>query len=52
MWAQLEDSGQMIGPYDLIVEATALERDSQLATFNKPHFANVKDYSVAVFPDL
>src|ERR1051325_4489276 len=40
VWAQLESSGKMIGPYDLIVAATALERDSQLATFNKRHFAN------------
>lgn len=42
LWAQLESSGKMIGPYDLIVAATALERESQLATFNKRHFANVK----------
>ena len=41
VWAQLESSGKMIGPYDLIVAATALERDSGLATFNKRHFANV-----------
>lgn len=42
LWAQLESSGKMIGSYDLIVAATALERESQLATFNKRHFANVK----------
>jgi len=42
IWAQLESSGKMIGPYDLIVAATALERESELATFNKRHFANVK----------
>lgn len=42
LWAQLETAGKMIGPYDLIVAATALERDSALATFNKRHFANVK----------
>ena len=41
IWAQLELSGKMIGPYDLIVAATALERSSTLATFNKRHFANV-----------
>jgi predicted nucleic acid-binding protein len=33
----------MIGPYDLILAATALERQSRLATFNKRHFANVKE---------
>jgi tRNA(fMet)-specific endonuclease VapC len=42
LWAQLETAGKMVGPYDLIVAATALERESTLATFNKRHFANVK----------
>jgi tRNA(fMet)-specific endonuclease VapC len=42
LWAELETAGKMIGPYDLIVAATALERQSALATFNKRHFANVK----------
>ena len=46
LWAQLESSGNMIGPYDLIVAATALERGSTLATFNKRHFANVKGLKV------
>jgi tRNA(fMet)-specific endonuclease VapC len=46
IWAQLESSGKMIGPYNLIVAATALERESQLATFNKRHFANVKGLNV------
>ena len=46
IWAQLEVSGKMIGPYDLIVAATALERNSTLATFNKRHFANVKGLRV------
>ncbi|MGH9513616.1 MAG: PIN domain-containing protein [Terriglobales bacterium] len=41
IWAQMESSGKMIGPYDLIVAATALERESELATFNRRHFANV-----------
>jgi tRNA(fMet)-specific endonuclease VapC len=41
LWAQLESSGKMIGPYDLIVAATALERGSEIATFNKRHFAAV-----------
>jgi tRNA(fMet)-specific endonuclease VapC len=46
IWAQLESSGNMIGPYDLIVAATALERESVLATFNKHHFANVRGLKV------
>jgi tRNA(fMet)-specific endonuclease VapC len=46
IWAQLESSGKVIGPYDLIVAATALERESELATFNKRHFANVAGLKV------
>ena len=42
IWAQLQSAGKMIGAYDLIVAATALERGSRLATFNKRHFARVK----------
>jgi predicted nucleic acid-binding protein len=32
IWAVLESSGKMIGFYDLIVGATALERGSDVAT--------------------
>jgi predicted nucleic acid-binding protein len=32
----------MIGYYDLIVAATALERGSEVATFNRKHFSQVK----------
>jgi tRNA(fMet)-specific endonuclease VapC len=42
IWAELERSGKMIGYYDLIVAATALERGSEVATFNRRHFAQVK----------
>ena len=38
IWAQLEASGRMIGAYDLLVAATALERGSEVATFNRRHF--------------
>jgi predicted nucleic acid-binding protein len=41
IWATLESSGKMIGFYDLIVAATALERGSAVATFNRRHFAAV-----------
>lgn len=40
--AELQSAGKMIGSYDLIVAATALERGSHVATFNKRHFALVK----------
>ena len=46
IWASLEASGQAIGDYDLIVAATALERDSVVATFNKRHFERVRGLRV------
>ena len=46
IWAELEATGKMIGFYDLIVGATALERGSQVATFNKRHFAQIAGLSV------
>lgn len=50
IWAELESSGKMIGFYDLIVAATALERGSRVATFNKRHFSQVKGLTV-IEPD-
>jgi tRNA(fMet)-specific endonuclease VapC len=38
VWAALEAAGSRISPYDIIVAATALERGSEVATFNKRHF--------------
>jgi tRNA(fMet)-specific endonuclease VapC len=38
IWAELEASGQMIGYYDIIVAATALEHSAAVATFNRKHF--------------
>lgn len=46
VWAELEARGKMIGFYDLIVGATALERGSKVATFNKRHFTVIKGLSV------
>ena len=46
LWAELEAAGKLIGYYDLIVAATALERGSEVATFNKRHFAAVKGLKV------
>jgi tRNA(fMet)-specific endonuclease VapC len=42
IWAELESTGKMIGYYDLIVAATALERGSSVATFNDRHFSQVR----------
>lgn len=46
VWAELEASGKQIGFYDLIVGATALERGSSVATFNKRHFAQIRGLRV------
>ena len=46
IWAELESSGKMIGFYDVIVAATALERGSEIATFNKRHFALVQGLNI------
>jgi tRNA(fMet)-specific endonuclease VapC len=42
IWAEMESAGKMIGYYDVIVAAVALERGSAVATFNKRHFSQVK----------
>lgn len=46
IWADLETAGKRIGFYDLIVGATALERGSQVATFNKRHFSRIRNLTV------
>src|SRR5258708_33166785 len=46
IWAALDASGRMIGFYDLLVAATAVERNSQVATFNKRHFSRVPGLKV------
>jgi tRNA(fMet)-specific endonuclease VapC len=46
IWAELEASGTMIGFYDVIVAATALERGSEVATFNRKHFVQVRGLTI------
>ena len=46
IWAELATAGKMIGYYDLIVAATALERGDEVATFNKRHFSAVTGLKV------
>ncbi len=48
IWAELESSGKMIGFYDVIVAASALERKSTVATFNIRHFAPVSGLQVVL----
>ena len=46
IWAELHASGKMIGYYDLIVGATALERGSAVATYNTKHFRQIRGLKV------
>ena len=46
LWAELEATGKMIGYYDVIVAATALERGSSVVTFNRRHFAQIKGLTI------
>ena len=48
IWAVLESAGKSVGAYDLIVAATALERGSEVATFNRRHFEVVPGLRVIV----
>jgi len=48
LWASLQQSGKVIGAYDLIVAATALERGSAIATFNHRHFVQIRGLKVIV----
>ncbi|MBV9072824.1 MAG: PIN domain-containing protein [Acidobacteria bacterium] len=48
IWADLDSRGKMIGHYDLIVAATALEQRADLATFNKRHFSQIAGLRIVV----
>lgn len=41
IWAELSRNGKIIGPYDLLVAATALSRGDSLATLNSREFKRV-----------
>ena len=46
IWSSLAVSGKIIRAYDLIVAATALQRGSVLATFNRRHFSQVDGLNI------
>jgi tRNA(fMet)-specific endonuclease VapC len=46
IWAQLSKRGQLIGPHDLIVAATAVHRRWAVATFNIAEFEHVSGLRV------
>ena len=41
VWAELESKGRVIGPYDLLIAATALHYDHALVTLNTGEFRQV-----------
>lgn len=41
LWAALEKKGRRIGPYDLLIAATALQHDLALVTLNRAEFSQV-----------
>jgi len=46
LWAELSANGRIIGPYDLIVAATALQHSRSVATFNQKHFSIIPGLKV------
>jgi tRNA(fMet)-specific endonuclease VapC len=46
LWADLASAGTMVGAYDLILAATALERGSDLVTLNRRHFSSIRGLRV------
>jgi tRNA(fMet)-specific endonuclease VapC len=46
IWAACGVSGKTVAPYDLIVAATAVERGSTVATFNRCHFEKIDGIKV------
>lgn len=42
LWSDLERAGRLIPPFDLLVAATALAYELQLATFDVRHFSRVE----------
>ena len=46
IWADLASRGKMIGPYDLIIAATALAREYTVATLNAGEFTRVTGLKV------
>jgi tRNA(fMet)-specific endonuclease VapC len=47
LWADLEKSGRMIGPYDLLIAATALHYNYALVTLNVSEFRQVPKLRLA-----
>ena len=50
IWAHLAAKGQMIGPHDLLIAATALAAGFQLATLNRKEFRRVPGLTLFDLP--
>lgn len=48
LWAELAAGGTMIGYYDVIVAATAIEHGHSVVTFNRRHYSRVSGLEVIV----
>lgn len=48
LWAYLEAHGTMIGYHDLIVAATAREKNYSVATFNNKHFSKIPGLNIII----
>lgn len=46
LWAELSAAGQMVGPHDLIIAATAIHRGWAVATFNAAEFRHIRGLEV------
>jgi predicted nucleic acid-binding protein len=46
LWVELQSNGQLVGPHDLILAATALQMDYAIATFSNRHFAVVRGLKI------
>jgi predicted nucleic acid-binding protein len=46
IWADLTERGQMIGPYDLLIAATAMTHRLALATLNDREFRKIENLEV------
>ena len=46
IWAYLKNKGQMIGPHDLLIAATALSLKFSLATLNISEFKRIKNLKI------
>ena len=47
LWAELEKSGNTIGPHDMLIAATALACGDRMATLNTAEFARVPSLKLA-----